>query len=313
MMYEGRDSESDLASSEQSSEWGSAESIPRTSYLVPHTSHPPAYRLVVLDLDGTLLDSAARLSAGNAAAVAACLAAGVTVALATGKLFVSVRHMVEVLGLGGPQILNNGAVIINAADAALLHMTPLPTSGLHAVIAVLAARGLPIAAYTPHAIYSPAPDPRLAVLQTIHEPPLRIVPSLARDATVDGWPFVKILTVLDQADPATAVHEAALHAAFAPTLTVVRTSPRFYEFLAPGVDKGTAVRWLTARLGLPLTAVLAIGDSYNDLPLLATAGLGIAMANAPPAVQTVAQALTADNDHDGVAQALHRYVLRDGK
>jgi hydroxymethylpyrimidine pyrophosphatase-like HAD family hydrolase len=62
-------------------------------------------------------------------------------------------------------------------------------------------------------------------------------------------------------------------------------------------------------LDLPMGRVLAIGDSYNDLALLQAAGLGVAMANAPPEVQAVADAVTLDNDHDGVAAAIYRYVL----
>ena len=271
---------------------------------------PPAYRLVALDLDGTLLDSASRISPANAAAIAACTAAGVTVTIATGKLFVSVAPMVVALGLVGPQILNNGAVVIDAADGAVLHMTPLPPLATPAVVAALLAYGLPAAVYTPHAIHTPTRDPRIDLLLDIHEPEPLVLPDVGQRSAVGGWPFVKILTVLDTADPATPAIEAALQAMFAPTLTVVRTSRTFYEFLAPGVDKGAALQWLAARLGLPLSATLAIGDSYNDLPLLAAAGLGVAMGNAPPAIQAAATALTADNDHDGVALALRRYVLR---
>ena len=272
---------------------------------------PPPYRLIALDLDGTLLDRAARISPGNAAAIAACVAAGATVAVATGKLFVSVREMVAALGLTGPQILTNGAVIVHAADGAIRRVRPLPGAAARRVVAALAARGLPAAAYTPHAIHTPAPDLRLDILRRLHEPPPVVVPDLAARATVDGRPFVKILTVLEQADPATPDQEAALRAMFAPALTVVRTSPHFVEFLAPGVDKGEALLWLAAHLGIPPAATLAVGDSYNDVPLLQAAGLGVAMGHAPPAVQAAAAAITADNDHDGVAAALRRYVLRN--
>jgi Cof subfamily protein (haloacid dehalogenase superfamily) len=276
----------------------------------PLTPNPqPPYRLVALDLDGTLLDSRARISPANAAAIAACTAAGVTVAIATGKLFVSVAPMVAALSLVGPQILNNGAVVIDAADGAVLHMTPLPGAAVQAVVAALVGYGLPAAVYTPHAIHTPVRDPRIDILLDIHEPEPIVLPDVGQRSEVGGWPFVKILTVLDTTDPATPAREAALHARFAATLTVVRTSRYFYEFLAPGVSKGAALQWLAARMGLPLSATLAIGDSYNDLPLLAAAGLGVAMGNAPPVIQAAAAALTADNDHDGVALALRRYVL----
>jgi Cof subfamily protein (haloacid dehalogenase superfamily) len=221
----------------------------------------------------------------------------------------SAAPIVAALGLGGPQILNNGAVVMDAADQAVLHVTPMSGAAVGAVVAALEGYGLPVAVYNPHTIYTPVRDPRIDILLDIHEPMPTVLPDVGRRAEADGWPFVKILTVLDTADPQTAAIEAALHALFAPTLTVVRTSRVFYEFLAPGVSKGTALQWLAARMGLPLAATLAIGDSYNDLPMLAVAGLGVVMANAPPAIQAAAGALTADNDHDGVALALRRYVL----
>lgn len=269
----------------------------------------PAYGLIALDLDGTLLDSRARISAGNAAAISACHAAGVRVTLATGKLLAATRHMCRDLGITEPQITANGAVIINAAPEAVLHVDPLPVAGYQAAMAALAEYGLPMAAYTPFAIHTPGPDPRLDVLVAIHEPPPRVVPDIATRAAIDGAPFVKVLTVLEQGRPETPAIEAALRARFEPALTVVRTSALFFEFLAPGVDKGRALRRLAAILGVPMDRVLAIGDSYNDLALLQAAGLGVAMANAPPEVQAVADAVTLDNDHDGVAAALYRFVL----
>src|SRR4051794_40176691 len=105
----------------------------------PPTPHPPppAYRLVALDLDGTLRDRAAPPPPANAAAIAPCTAAGAPVLLATGKLFVPVRAIVEALGLTGPQILNNGAVVINAADGAVLRVRPLPGAAAPAVVQAL--------------------------------------------------------------------------------------------------------------------------------------------------------------------------------
>jgi Cof subfamily protein (haloacid dehalogenase superfamily) len=267
------------------------------------------YGLIALDLDGTLLDSRARISAGNAAAIRACHAAGVRVTLATGKLLAATRGMCRDLGITGPQITANGGGISTVLPEGVLHVDPLPVAGYQAAMAALAEYGLPMAAYTPFAIHTPHPDPRLDVLVAIHEPPPLVVPDIATRAAMDGAPFVKVLTVLEQGRPETPAIEAALCARFAPALTVVRTSALFFEFLAPRVDKGRALRRLAALLGVPMARVLAIGDSYNDLALLEAAGLGVAMANAPPEVQAIADAVTLDNDHDGVAAAIYRYVL----
>ena len=130
----------------------------------------PAYDLIALDLDGTLLDSRARISAGNAVAIAACHAAGVQVTLATGKLLVSARLIAEQLGLTEPQITANGAVIMAVGAATPLRVAAMPNEGYQQAMAALLAAGLPAAAYTPFAIYTPEFDPRLELVVAIHEP-----------------------------------------------------------------------------------------------------------------------------------------------
>jgi Cof subfamily protein (haloacid dehalogenase superfamily) len=269
----------------------------------------PAYDLIALDLDGTLLDSRARISAGNAAAISACHAAGTQVTLATGKLLVSARRVAEQLGLTEPQITANGAVIMAVGAATPLYVAAMPGEGYRQAMAALLALGLPAAAYTPFAIYTPEFDPRLERVVAIHEPRPIAVPDLATRAEVAGVPIVKVLTVLEETRADAAEIEAALRARFEPELTVVRTSPIFFEFLAPGVDKGEALRRLAALRGIDITRTLAVGDSYNDIALLQAAGFGVAMAHAPAALRAAADAVTLGNDEDGVAAAIYRYVL----
>jgi hydroxymethylpyrimidine pyrophosphatase-like HAD family hydrolase len=81
--------------------------------------------------------------------------------------------------------------------------------------------------------------------------------------------------------------------------------------MAPGVSKGVALHELIARLGVPREAVVAFGDGENDIPLLEAAGLGIAMANAMPALLPYAAETTLSNADDGVAVALERLGLAD--
>ena len=90
---------------------------------------------------------------------------------------------------------------------------------------------------------------------------------------------------------------------------VTRSLPEFVEILSPKVDKGSALSMVASRLGVDLRDVVAIGDSWNDMPLLEAAGFGIAMGSAPDELQTLADAVVADVDHDGVAEAIDRYVL----
>ena len=90
---------------------------------------------------------------------------------------------------------------------------------------------------------------------------------------------------------------------------VTRSYPEFVEILDPHVDKGEALRFVAARLGVEMHDVAAIGDSWNDAPLLEAAGFGIAMGSAPDELRKVAKAVVSDVQADGVAEAIERYVL----
>jgi hydroxymethylpyrimidine pyrophosphatase-like HAD family hydrolase len=90
---------------------------------------------------------------------------------------------------------------------------------------------------------------------------------------------------------------------------VTRSNPEFVEMLSPKVDKGLALTLVASELGIAIEDVLAIGDSYNDLPLLRTAGFGVAMGSGPPELKAEADAVVGDVEHDGVAEAIERFVL----
>ena len=83
----------------------------------------------------------------------------------------------------------------------------------------------------------------------------------------------------------------------------------FINVLAPDVSKGKALEALASFLGIPLTEVVAVGDGVNDISLLSTAGLGIAMGNASDEVKAVADYVTLDIDHNGLAEAVKKFLL----
>jgi len=99
---------------------------------------------------------------------------------------------------------------------------------------------------------------------------------------------------------------------FAGRAEVTLSHPRFLEFLAPGVSKGQAVRWLARRQGIPLEQSLAIGDQYNDLEMISEVGHGVAMPSAPDAVRAAARYLAPPVSEEGAAQMIERIAL-DGR
>ena len=266
------------------------------------------YRLIALDVDGTLLDPAHALTARTRAALQSAQRRGARICLATGKLLVSVRPLLADLAVGGVHITCNGAALMDAATGAPIASWPL--SGAQTAEALAAIRAcapeMGIAWYTTDAIYTDAPrGPLDTTLAAYHEPALRHVARL--DSSLP--PPLKFLMTGDHASLLALLN--GLRDRIGATLTVTRTTSEFVEVMAPGVSKGVALHELIARLGVPREAVVAFGDGENDIPLLEAAGLGIAMANAMPALLPYAAETTLSNAEDGVAVALERLGLAD--
>jgi len=132
-----------------------------------------------------------------------------------------------------------------------------------------------------------------------------VVPSL-RAAFADR-PTIKIVLVDDPAPSQAHLHD--LGALLGERAYLTRSNPDFVEVIDPHVDKGEALRFVAGRLRIPLDETLAVGDAWNDVPLLEAAAIGVAMGSAPPELLARADAVVADVAHDGVAEALERYVL----
>ena len=124
-------------------------------------------------------------------------------------------------------------------------------------------------------------------------------------------PVTKVLAV---GDPPMPVELAgAARAAFAGRADVTISHPKFLEFVAPGVSKGRAVRWLSRRLRVPLGATLAIGDQWNDFEMLQEVGHGAAMPTAPAGVQAVARYIAPPVEDEGVAAMIEQLVLANAR
>lgn len=257
--------------------------------------------LIALDVDGTLLDDHHQLASATRLAIQDARRHGANICLATGKLLASVRGLVVELELDGPQITCNGAALMDAATGDARAAWPLDATIRERAIAALrdAAPGLAIAWYTTDSIYTDAPTGSLdRILQAYHQPALRHVSNLdaslppARKLLVTGNP--PLLENLRQRLADQLGSEA----------TVMRTTADFVEVVGPDVNKGAALRALARAAGIPRDDIVAIGDGENDIALLDAAGLGIAVANAMPALLPHASATTSSASDLGVANAL---------
>lgn len=264
------------------------------------------YRLVALDVDGTLLDPSHALTTRTQSAILSAQRGGITVCLATGKLLVSVMPLLRELRLGGLHVTCNGAAVMDSATGTSVASWPLNPYQIEISLAAVRALApeMPIAWYTTDTIYSDAPVGLLdTTLKAYQEPPVRHVERL--DGSLP--PPLKFLMTGDHARLLELRDGLLDH--IGPEVTVTRTTDEFVEIMAPGVNKGVALLEVAKTLGIARDAIVAMGDGENDISLLEAAGLGIAMGNAMPALRERATQFTRSNADDGVAYALERLGL----
>lgn len=245
--------------------------------------HP--HRLLALDLDDTLLRSDATISGRTLIALDNWRAAGHAIVIATGRPTRSIAAVLPDMLHSVPWITYNGAYIY--LDDECIYENLIPPAATHAIVKLVdellpeCALGLEI-------------DNTLFLNRTIN----RTSPYSVIDLqTVAHQPAAKILFFHQEF----AALEGIIHALPVETRAMLSDKYNLVQILAASADKTHALRFLVNRMGLHMTQVVAIGDDVNDVEMIRDSGLGVAVANAIPAVKSVAKRLTLSNDEDGVA------------
>ncbi len=266
--------------------------------------------LVALDIDGTLIGDDLVVSRDTRAAVRAATTRGVHVSLVTGRMVSSALRFARELDLTAPIVGYQGGLIRSMPEPGsrrlgrLLVHTPIRAETAREIVAWTRARGL-----DPHLNHLERfilreDDPNADDYSAFMGARAELVADLAGSIR---HPITKVLAV---GEPPLPTQLAPLaRARFAGLADVTISHPRFLEFVAPGVSKGRAVRWLARRLGVALGATLAIGDQWNDLEMLAEVGHGTAMPTAPWAVRSAARYVAPALADEGVARMIELLVL----
>jgi Cof subfamily protein (haloacid dehalogenase superfamily) len=264
-----------------------------------------AVRLIALDLDGTVIGSDLIVRDRVRQSVIRAQAQGIAVTIVTGRMFAAALPFARELGITGPIVCYQGAGIFDVATGALIEQTPLAQDVTRDVLAKANADHFHAQCYADDRLYVEEINEFTHKYTSLSQVEPVLVPSLRAKFAEEST--LKIVLV-DEAERATAYTET-LKTLLGSRAYVTRSHPDFVEILDPHVDKGRALRYVANHYGVAIDATLAVGDSWNDMPLLTTAGMGIAMGSAPPEVLARADAVVGDVAHDGVAEAIERYAL----
>ena len=259
-------------------------------------------KLVATDLDGTLLRSDGTIDQRTRDAITAVRRAGTPVVLCTARPARWMGSLALAIGARGAAICANGAVIWDLDREAVLHQSPIDPETARDVVARLRA-ALPAAAWAVERAaafgHEPGYTPRWPVPEDTVVDHVEALLSVAPVKLMLRCPGTSADALVARARAAVGGLVEVTHSSSADTLL---------EMSAAGVSKGSALAALCAQRGIAAEQVVAFGDMPNDLPMLAWAGRGVAVANAHRDVLAGADEVTASNDESGLAQVLERLL-----
>ncbi len=261
-------------------------------------------RLVAIDLDGTLLDSRKELPAGTAEVFKEARRAGLLISIVTGRNACTVRALGKALSFTGPHASSGGALVSGNGGRPVYTRHPLSLADTRQVVEIcrhwnltiflqndrriLMENGERYLAEVSRPYYPCRPLPCQDILAGLHFKPLK--------ATIYGEP-----QDLEGARLDFAACDGRFHATTAGEEDI--------EITATGINKGSALREISAITGIPLNQIMAIGDSPNDLSMFREAGAAVAVANALPEVKQAAHIIAPSNDEAGALWAIQHLVL----
>lgn len=266
-------------------------------------------RMLFLDLDGTLLNDEKQITPGNRRALKQTLERGHGVIIATGRPLTSAMNQAHSLGLDKPGcylIGYNGGVILDWSTGQQLCRKALDMATVQEVFNYVNQKSLHIQTYDDtDVLVEPRCDNDL-VREYCGTGVIgfRVIGDVG---TGLPKPPVKILMIDKDWNVLEGLRQE-LAAMLAGRAEVFFSSSNYLEVVTAGVSKGEAVKMLCRLMGVPIENAVAVGDAANDLSMIETAGIGVAMANATDEVKAIANYITAcDNNHDGVAEVVEKF------
>ncbi|MEH7108310.1 MULTISPECIES: sugar-phosphatase [Bacillaceae] len=267
------------------------------------------YKLVAIDMDGTLLNDRKEVTNEVKDAIQAAKARGVKVVLCTGRPIVGVHSFIEDLKLNEEDdyvITFNGALVQNTHTNEVVSQTSLTYGDLKVLYDLSKQIQSPLHFFDSDNLYTPNKEINR---YTVHEAYMNQIPLHYR--TLDEVPedmMIPKVMFIDEPERLNKVI-ANIPNSFKEQYTMVQSAPFFLEILHPTVNKGNAVKQLAEKLSIKREEVICIGDGENDLSMVEYAGCGVAMGNAEPSVKKAAEFQTLSNNENGVAYAIEKLIL----
>ncbi len=274
------------------------------------TSKRNDYKLLVLDIDGTLINKDGTISTADRSAIAMAREAGFSICLCTGRSTGASLKVLKELGLDGFHIFFDGTLVYDPQKDTELYSKPIPLALVKEMTEYALKEGLPIDLFS-HSQYFVVEESWRTALRKDFFDIQAVVTDLhtiwKKEKIIKGGIAVKTSDEIKLAEKFAEKFADRLNLTW--TVTPAFPDIKFINIVTCGASKGQAMEVLCSHLQIPIELVCAIGDGSNDISLLSRAGLAIAMQNSPTELKALADYVTGDVNKSGVAEAIQSFLL----
>lgn len=271
------------------------------------------YRLVAIDLDGTLLDTNKEISEKNKTAIHMATEKGVKIVICSGRVYSGARIYAKQLGIMDPIIACNGAIIRENTDGKVIYSDFMNTEDCLRILDIFHENNIYFHVYAGETMLTERLDynslkyyEKNKALPEKDRVEIDIVTDMERKLRELDGKVLKFVAVSDDSELLATVRKKL---SVVETVDVTSSNYNNFEVVNKGVNKGKALERLAEVLKIPPQEMIAIGDNENDIPMFDFAGLGVAMGNAEGCAKEAADYITAANTEDGVAKVIEKFIL----
>lgn len=267
-------------------------------------------KLIAVDLDGTLVNDQEKVSQANIDALRAAHQQGIKVVICTGRPIKSSQAVIDQLNLKGDEdylITFNGGQLLRASDNQVIYEAGMDMTDFKRWYEATQAVDLPLNVIDDQWVYEPLSYPKAGpsiYVSDITTAPSKRVDFESFDSSQTFLKFVSGTRVEHLQEQYTRLKSDLLAA-----YNVVFSRDCLLEIMKKGTSKADTLKVLGQRLNISPEEMMTIGDQGNDMSMIAMAGIGVAMGNAKQAVKDIADYVTQTNNEDGVAHAIHHWIL----
>lgn len=272
------------------------------------------YKLVAIDLDGTLLDNNKEISDKNKEVLSQAIKKGVKIVICSGRIYAGARLYAKQVKTDAPVIACNGAIITENINGKVIYSNCLKLEDCLSINSICKKHGVYYHVYAGDTMFTEKlgfTSLKYYEKNKTLPPEDRVKIEVVKDMeytlrTVDGE-VSKFVIISDDAVALKAVRNEMEQLS---EVDIMSSNFDNFEVMNKGVNKGAALKQLSEMLNINPEEMMAIGDNENDISMLEYAGLSVVMDNGEKIVKEIADYITTDNNKDGVAQAIEKFILK---